>query len=102
MDYEQQVHRASGGDVKAFVDLTRQFQHMAFGTALALVNDFHQAEDMSGERSSLVPSRGRRRRSEGMRGMADRESSISNGSLRFSWCQLDQSLGSGSTLKTAL
>jgi RNA polymerase sigma factor (sigma-70 family) len=46
MDYEQQVCRASGGDVQAFVDLTRQFQHMAFGTALALVNDFHQAEDV--------------------------------------------------------
>jgi hypothetical protein len=28
MDYEQQIRRASGGDVKAFVDLTRQFQHM--------------------------------------------------------------------------
>jgi RNA polymerase sigma factor (sigma-70 family) len=46
MDYEQQVRRASSGDVKAFVDLTRQFQHMAFGAALALVNDFHQAEDV--------------------------------------------------------
>ena len=46
MDYEQQVRRASGGDVRAFVDLTRQFQHMAFGAALALVNDFHQAEDV--------------------------------------------------------
>ena len=46
MDYKQQVRRASGGDVKAFVDLTRQFQHMAFGAALALVNDFHQAEDV--------------------------------------------------------
>src|SRR5258707_1325951 len=46
MDYEQQVRRASGGDVKAFVDLTRQFQHFAFGAALALVNDFHQAEDV--------------------------------------------------------
>src|SRR5258705_13256119 len=46
MDYEQQVRRASGGDVKAFVDLTQQFQHMAFGAALALVNDFHQAEDV--------------------------------------------------------
>jgi RNA polymerase sigma factor (sigma-70 family) len=46
MDYEQRVRRASGGDVKAFVDLTRQFQHMAFGAALALVNDFHQAEDI--------------------------------------------------------
>jgi RNA polymerase sigma factor (sigma-70 family) len=46
MDYEQQVRRASDGDVKAFVDLTRQFQHMAFGAALALVQDFHQAEDV--------------------------------------------------------
>ena len=46
MDYEQQVRRASGGDVKAFVDLTRQFQHMAFGAALALVNDFRQPEDV--------------------------------------------------------
>jgi RNA polymerase sigma-70 factor (ECF subfamily) len=49
MDYEQQVRRASGGDVQAFVDLTRQFQHMAFGAALALVNDFHQAEDVAQE-----------------------------------------------------
>jgi RNA polymerase sigma factor (sigma-70 family) len=46
MDYEQRVRHASGGDVKAFVDLTRQFQHFAFGAALALVNDFHQAEDI--------------------------------------------------------
>jgi RNA polymerase sigma factor (sigma-70 family) len=46
MDYEQQVRRASRGDVKAFVDLTRQFQHMAFGAALTLVIDFHQAEDV--------------------------------------------------------
>jgi RNA polymerase sigma factor (sigma-70 family) len=46
MDYEQQVRRAGSGDVRAFVDLTRQFQHMAFGAALALVNDFHQAEDV--------------------------------------------------------
>jgi RNA polymerase sigma factor (sigma-70 family) len=46
MDYELQVRRASGGNVKAFVDLTQQFQHMAFGAALALVNDFHQAEDV--------------------------------------------------------
>jgi DNA-directed RNA polymerase specialized sigma24 family protein len=29
-----------------FVDLTCQFQHMAFGAALALVNDFHQAEEV--------------------------------------------------------
>jgi hypothetical protein len=47
MDCEQQVRRAGAGDVKVFVDLTRQFQHMAFGAALALVNGFHQAEDVA-------------------------------------------------------
>jgi RNA polymerase sigma factor (sigma-70 family) len=46
MDHEQQVRRAAGGDVKAFVDLTRRFQHFAFGSALALVKDFQQAEDV--------------------------------------------------------
>ncbi len=46
MDNEQRVRCAIGGDVKAFVELTRQFQYFAFGSALALVNDFHQAEDV--------------------------------------------------------
>src|SRR6266481_7642588 len=46
MDHEQLVRRASGGDVAAFVDLTRRFQHFAFGSALALVRDFQQAEDV--------------------------------------------------------
>ena len=46
MDHEQLVRRASGGDVGAFVDLTRRFQHFAFGSALSLVRDFQQAEDM--------------------------------------------------------
>jgi len=46
MDYEQRVSGARGGDVQAFVDLTRQFQHFAFGLALALVHDFQQAEDV--------------------------------------------------------
>src|SRR5580704_15154476 len=46
MDHEQQVRRAAGGDVRAFVDLTRRFQHFAFGSALALVNEFQQAEDV--------------------------------------------------------
>src|SRR6516164_2021079 len=40
------VCRAGRGDVNAFVELTRQFQHFAFGVALALVNDFQQAEDV--------------------------------------------------------
>ena len=46
MDHEHLVRRASGGDVEAFVDLTRRFQQFAFGSALALVRDFQQAEDV--------------------------------------------------------
>jgi RNA polymerase sigma factor (sigma-70 family) len=46
MDHEHLVRLASGGDVEAFVDLTRRFQHFAFGSALALVRDFQQAEDV--------------------------------------------------------
>jgi len=38
--------QAVGGDVQAFVDLTRHFQHFAFGSALAQVRDFQQAEDI--------------------------------------------------------
>jgi RNA polymerase sigma-70 factor (ECF subfamily) len=45
MDREQLVQRAVEGDLNAFVALTRRFQHLAFGTALALLGDFHQAED---------------------------------------------------------
>jgi hypothetical protein len=58
MNYEQHVRRASGGDVKAFVDLTRQFQHMAFGAAFALVNDFHQACAAQKELFGLRPRPG--------------------------------------------
>jgi RNA polymerase sigma factor (sigma-70 family) len=46
MDLEQLVRSAAQGDVKAFVALTQRFQHFAFGSALALVGDFHQAEDV--------------------------------------------------------
>src|ERR1700704_1171514 len=46
MDHEQLVRKAGGGDVKAFVELTRRFQNFAFGSALALVHDFQQAEDV--------------------------------------------------------
>ena len=46
MDHEQLVRRAGGGDVKAFVELASRFQQFAFGSALALVRDFQQAEDM--------------------------------------------------------
>jgi RNA polymerase sigma factor (sigma-70 family) len=46
MDLEPLVRRAAQGDVKAFVELTERFQHFAFGSALALVGDFQQAEDV--------------------------------------------------------
>ncbi|MBV9566120.1 MAG: sigma-70 family RNA polymerase sigma factor, partial [Bradyrhizobium sp.] len=46
MDHEQLVRQAGGGDVKAFVELTRRFQQFAFGSALALVRDFQVAEDV--------------------------------------------------------
>jgi RNA polymerase sigma factor (sigma-70 family) len=46
MDHERLVHLAVGGDAKAFVELTKRFQHFAFGSALALIHDFQQAEDV--------------------------------------------------------
>jgi RNA polymerase sigma factor (sigma-70 family) len=46
MDHERLVRLASGGDVRAFVELTKRFQHFAFGSALALIHDFQQAEDV--------------------------------------------------------
>jgi RNA polymerase sigma factor (sigma-70 family) len=46
MDLEPLVKAAQDGDVKAFVAITRRFQHFAFGSALALVHDFQQAEDV--------------------------------------------------------
>jgi RNA polymerase sigma-70 factor (ECF subfamily) len=46
MDHEQLVRRAGAGDVAAFVELTRRFQQFAFGSALTLVRDFQQAEDV--------------------------------------------------------
>jgi RNA polymerase sigma factor (sigma-70 family) len=46
MDHEQLVRKAQKGDVDAFVELTRRFQHFAFGSALTQVRDFQQAEDI--------------------------------------------------------
>lgn len=46
MDPEDLVRRAAQGDVRAFVDLTRRFQQVAHGSALALVRDFQLAEDV--------------------------------------------------------
>ena len=47
MDFADLVREASKGDVNAFVTLTRRFQHLAFGSALALVQDFQVAEDVT-------------------------------------------------------
>lgn len=44
-DLEQRVRAAANGDMDAFVALTRRFQHFAFGSAIALLGDFQQAED---------------------------------------------------------
>jgi RNA polymerase sigma factor (sigma-70 family) len=46
MDLETLVRRAAQRDVAAFVELTRRFQHFAFGSAPAMVGDFHRAEDV--------------------------------------------------------
>ena len=46
MDHERLVRLAAGGDVGAFVELARRFRHFAFGSALALIHDFQQAEDV--------------------------------------------------------
>jgi len=46
MDFVDLVQAASKGDVNAFVVLTRRFQHLAFGSALALVHDFQLSEDV--------------------------------------------------------
>lgn len=46
MDHELLVRQAATGDVRAFVELTRRFQHFAFGSALALTRDFQRAEDV--------------------------------------------------------
>jgi RNA polymerase sigma-70 factor (ECF subfamily) len=46
VDHKPLVRSAAGGDVRAFVELTRRFQHFAFGSALALTRDFQQAEDV--------------------------------------------------------
>lgn len=46
MDFVDLVRAASKGDVDAFVALTRRFQHLALGSALALVHDFQLSEDI--------------------------------------------------------
>ena len=46
MDLEGLVERSRGGDLDAFAEVTRRFQQMAFGYALALLRDLPQAEDV--------------------------------------------------------
>ena len=46
MDLEARVRAAAGGDLDAFAEVTRHFQHMAFGYALSFVRDLGQAEDI--------------------------------------------------------
>lgn len=46
MDLEALVGRAKQGDLDAFAEVTRRFQHMAFGYALSIVRDLQQAEDV--------------------------------------------------------
>jgi RNA polymerase sigma factor (sigma-70 family) len=45
MDLEALIRQAKQGDLDAFAEVTRRFQHMAFGYALALLRDLQQAED---------------------------------------------------------
>jgi len=46
MDLERLVERARQGDLDAFAEVTRRFQQMAFGYALALLRDLQPAEDV--------------------------------------------------------
>src|SRR5499426_789820 len=46
MDLATLIGRAQQQDLDAFAEVTRRFQHMAFGYALAILGDFGQAEDV--------------------------------------------------------
>jgi RNA polymerase sigma factor (sigma-70 family) len=46
MDHERLVQLAASGNVRAFVELTKRFQHFAFGSALSLLHDFQLTEDV--------------------------------------------------------
>jgi RNA polymerase sigma factor (sigma-70 family) len=49
MASEERIDRAMQGDVAAFTDLVGRYQGMAFGYALALLRDFHLAQDATQE-----------------------------------------------------
>jgi RNA polymerase sigma factor (sigma-70 family) len=46
MNLEPAVRAAASGDLDAFAEIVRRFQHMAFGYALSFVRDLGQAEDI--------------------------------------------------------
>jgi RNA polymerase sigma factor (sigma-70 family) len=46
MGLDATVRQAATGDLDAFADVIRRFQHMAFGYALSFVRDFQLAEDV--------------------------------------------------------
>lgn len=46
MELDDRVRQAAGGDLDAFADVTRRFQHMAFGYALSHVRNVQEAEDV--------------------------------------------------------
>ena len=46
MNLESLVRSAAGGDLDAFAEIVKRFQHMAFGYALSFVRDLGQAEDI--------------------------------------------------------
>jgi RNA polymerase sigma factor (sigma-70 family) len=46
MELESAVRAAAGGDLDAFAEIVKRFQHMAFGYALSFVRDLGQAEDI--------------------------------------------------------
>lgn len=46
MDLDEVVRQARAGSLEAFETVTRRFQHMALGSALALVRDPQQAQDV--------------------------------------------------------
>jgi RNA polymerase sigma factor (sigma-70 family) len=46
MDLTVLIRRAREGDLEAFAEITRRFQHMAYGYALSILRDLGQAEDV--------------------------------------------------------
>ena len=56
MDLESTVRAAAGGDLDAFAEIVRRFQHMAFGYALSFVRDLGQAITLIPVSTSCVRS----------------------------------------------